>query len=138
MLVLVEVLVNQNKMKSLLTITALLEGATGLALAFIPSLLVSILLGTALTDPTAILISRLAGGALITIAMACWLTRSDPHSYVMVKAMAGYNIFSIALLVYAALVKKIYGPGLWPAVLLHLVLLIWCLLSMRKRVRKVI
>ena len=125
-------------MKSLLTITALLEGATGLALAIIPSLLVSILLGTSLTDPTAILISRLAGGALITIAMACWLTRSDSHSYVMVKAMAGYNIFSITLLVYAVLVKKIYGPGLWPAVLLHLVLLIWCLLSMRKRVRKVI
>jgi hypothetical protein len=125
-------------MKSLLTITALVEGVTGLALAIVPSWLVSILLGTTLTDPTEILISRLAGGALITIAIACWLSRSDTQSSVMVKVMAGYNIFSITLLVYAVLVKRIYGSALWPAVLLHLVLLIWCLLSMRKRVQKVI
>ena len=119
-------------MKSLLTITALLEGFTGLALAVLPSLFVSLLLGTPLTDPGAILICRLTGGALITIAIACWLSRSDTQSSVMVKVMLVYNIFSTTLLVYAGLVERIYGLGLWPAVLLHAILFIWCLSCLRK------
>jgi hypothetical protein len=121
-------------MKSLLTVTAVAEGVTGLALAIVPSLLVSLLLGTSVTDSSAILIGRLAGAALISIAIACWLSRSDTQSSVMVKVMLGYNIFSVSLLVYAGLVEKISGPGLWPAVLLHAGLLVWCLSSLRKRV----
>src|SRR4051794_307085 len=99
-------------MKSLLTITGLIEGTTGLGLAIVPSLLVSILLGTTLTDPGAILIGRLAGAALFSIAIACLLSRTDSESFVMVKVMLVYNIFSVTLLVYAALVEKISGPGL--------------------------
>jgi hypothetical protein len=125
---------HQNKMKSLLTITSLLEGLTGLALAILPSFFVSLLLGTSLTDPSAILIARLAGAALITIALACWLSRSETQSPVMVKVMIAYNIFSISLLLYAALFESISGPGLWPAVLLHLGLLVWCLSYLWKRV----
>src|SRR4051812_40186910 len=123
-------------MKSLLTITGLIEGVTGLALAIVPSLLVSILLGTSLTEPGAILIGRLAGAALITIAIACWLSRSDTQSSVMAKVMLGYNIFTVTLLFYSVLVERISGPGLWPAVLIHFGLLIWCLSSLRKRLQK--
>lgn len=123
-------------MKSLLTITALFEGATGLALVFVPALVISILFGISLTDSTVMLISRLGGGALVAIAIACWLSRNSKHSSLMVKLMIGYNIFSIVLLVFVVFVKRIYGPGLWPAVLLHLVLLIWCLSSLQKRVQK--
>jgi hypothetical protein len=118
-------------LKLLLTATALLEGITGLGLVIIPSLLVSLLLGTSLTDSGAILICRLTGGALITIAMACWLLRRDAQSSVMVKIMLGYNIFCTILLVYAALVSRIYGQGLWPVVLLHLGMFIWCLSFLR-------
>ena len=123
-------------MRSLLTITALVEGATGLALAFIPSLLVPILLGTSLTDPAGILFGRLAGAALTTLAIACWLSRLHNASFLVVKTMVVYNIFSIALLVYAALVEKISGPGLWPAVVVHVALLIWCLSSLHKHAEK--
>ena len=119
-------------MKSLLTITALIEGVTGLALAIMPSFVVSILLGTLLTDISAILIARLAGVALITIAIACWLSRSNTQSAVIVKAMLAYNVFSIVLLVYAVLVERIAGPGLWPTVLIHFGLLVWCLSSLRQ------
>jgi hypothetical protein len=124
-----------NNMKLLLTVTALLEGTTGLGLVIMPSLLISILLGTSLTDPSAIIICRLTGGALITIAFACWLSRRDVQSSVMVKVMLGYNFFCIILLIYAVLAEGIYGPGLWPVVLLHLVLLIWCLSVLRNRVK---
>lgn len=122
-------------MKSLLIATAIIEGLTGLALAFAPSFVASILLGSSLTDPSAILVARLAGAALITIAIACWLSGNENHPATMVKAMIGYNIFSITLLVYAALFEKISGQGLWPAVLLHLGLLIWCLYSLWKKAR---
>ena len=122
-------------MKSILTITALIEGVTGLALAIMPSLFVTILLGTSLTDVSAILIARLAGAALITMAIACWLSRSNTQSVVIVKAMLGYNVFSIVLLAYGVLVERICGPGLWPAVLLHFGLLIWCLSSLTQRVK---
>ena len=125
-------------MKSLLTITALLEGVTGLALVILPSLLVSILLGTSLTDPGAILIGRLAGAVLIAIAIVCWLLKSDTQASVMVKVMLGYNIFSITLLVYAVVVERIAGPGLWPTVLIHFGLLVGCLSSLWKRVQKII
>ena len=125
-------------MKSLLTITALIEGVTGLALAIMPSFVVSILLGTSLTDISAILIARLAGVALTTIAIACWLSRSNTQSAVIVKAMLAYNVFSIVLLVYAVLFERIAGLGLWPTVLIHFGLLVWCLSSLWKRVQKII
>ena len=121
-------------MKSLLTVTALIEGLTGLALAIIPSLFVTILLGTSLTDISAILIARLAGAALITIAIACGLSRSNSQATNMIKAMLVYNILAILLLLYAVLVEHISGPALWPAVLIHFGLLIWCLSSLRQRI----
>jgi len=124
-------------MRSVLTVTGLIEGLTGLALAMVPSLVVSLLLGTSLTDPGAILTGRLAGVALFTIAIACWLSRNDTRSSVMVNVMLVYNIFSMILLVYAALVKNMAGPVLWPAVLLHAGLLIWCVSSLRRHLKKI-
>ena len=113
-------------MKTFLTITGLIEGTTGLALAIMPSLFVSILLGTTMADSSAILIGRLAGAALITIGIACWLSRTQMHSFIMVKAMMVYNILSITLLIYTVLFENISGPGLWPAIMVHVVLLVWC------------
>ncbi len=107
-----------------------------MALAAAPSFLVEILLGTSLTDPTAILLGRLAGGALITIAFACWLSRDRPQPGIMVKAMLGYNVFATILLIYAALIQKFSGPGLWPAVLVHIGLLVWSISSLWKPVAK--
>jgi hypothetical protein len=125
--------VNMEKiqtMKSLLTITGLIEGVTGLAFAVVPSLLVSLLLGTSLTDPGAILISRLTGVALSTIAAACLLSSTNTGSFVMVKVMLGYNTLAMTLLVYAVLFEKISGPGLWPAVLVHFGLMVWSVSSL--------
>ncbi len=122
-------------MKSLLTTTAIIEGATGVALVLAPSLVASSLLGTTLFEPSAIIVAKLAGAALVTIGLACWLSRNEAQSKVMVKTMFGYNFFSISLLAYSALVDKIYGQGLWPAVLLHLILLVWCFSCLKKQVK---
>src|SRR6478672_11531373 len=106
-------------MKLLLTISAILEGLTGLALALVPSLVVPVLLGTQVADPTANFMCRLAGAVLIAIAFACWLSRTDMRPGNMVKVMLLYNAFSIVILIYAVFVERVAGPGLWPTVLLH-------------------
>lgn len=121
-------------MKSLLTFTALVEVATGLALLIIPSVTASLLLGTTLAEPGGILVGRIGGAALISLAIACWLSREDAQaSIVIVKALTVYNILAAILLIYAGLVEHFSGIGLWPAVVLHIVLLVWCLQSLRNK-----
>ncbi len=51
----------------------------------------------------------------------------------MIKAMILYNAGALTLLVYAALIEKFSGIGLWPAVLMHVSLLAWCLLSLKSK-----
>jgi hypothetical protein len=58
---------------------------------------------------------------------------NQPQSSVMVAVMTGYNVFAIALLVYAGLGERISGQGLWPAVIVHSLLLIWGLTQLWKR-----
>jgi len=119
-------------MKSLLTFTALIEGATGLVLLIIPAVAVSLLLGVSLTEPGGILLGRMGGAALITLAIVCWLSKNDSKiSIVVTKAMVVYNTLAALLLAYAGLIQHFSGIGLWPALLLHAVLLIWCLQSLR-------
>ncbi|MGB4771303.1 MAG: hypothetical protein WBP58_07585 [Chitinophagaceae bacterium] len=119
-------------MKSFFTATAIIEALTGLGLAMVPATVAKSLLGRALTEPEGVLVARLAGAALLTIAIACWFSRNDPHSSAMVKAMLAFNVFAITLLVYAAVIEQVSGRGLWPAVVLHAVLLIWCLSILRR------
>ena len=122
-------------MRSLLTISAILELITGLALVIMPTAVVSLLLNGSLTEATGMILGRIAGVALLSLAIACWQARNDStFSIVMIRAMLLYDIGATTLLVYAALIEKFSAIGLWPAVLLHAVLLTWCLLSLLKKV----
>jgi Kef-type K+ transport system membrane component KefB len=117
-------------MKLLLSITALLEGVTGLALIAVPSVVVSILLGTSLTEPGLGLLARIGGVVLTSLAIVCWLSRNETKAgRVMVKVMVFYNVTGIILLGYAGVAEHLSGVGLWPAVLLHAILLIWCVVK---------
>ncbi len=120
--------------KSLLTVTAIFEAATGIGLLAVPSMLAPILLGGSLAEPAAILAGRMAGASLITLAIVCWLSRNNGrYATGIVKAMLFYNIAAIAVLVYAALGLHFSGMGLWPAVLAHVGLAAWCMASLRKK-----
>jgi hypothetical protein len=57
----------------LLTITAALEAATGVAVA--PSSVVLVLLGSQLDSPASLVIARVLGAALFSLGAACWLAR---------------------------------------------------------------
>ena len=115
-------------MKLLLMAMAILEMITALALISMPNLLVTLLLGVSLSETGGIILGRIAGLALASLALGCWLSRNDTHrGLIMTKSMIVYNIGTVAVLGYANLIQHLSGIGLWPAVLVHLGLGIWCM-----------
>jgi len=111
-------------MNKLLTITAVLEAGTGLALVLAPSVVASVLLGAALETPAATTVARVAGAALLAVGLAGWLARNDGRA--LVAALLLYNIAAVVVLTHAGLGLHLSGIGLWPAVGLHTVLAVWC------------
>jgi hypothetical protein len=121
-------------MRTLLIVTALFEAATGFALAVSPSLLVSLLIGSPLDTRPGSAVGRLAGVALLTVGLVCWLARNDQQSRVtagLVAAMLFYNVAAATLLAYARIGLGLSGMGLWPAVALHTALALWCIACLR-------
>jgi hypothetical protein len=101
-------------MKNALTVAAVAEAATGLALLIVPSLVVHLLLGEQLTE-TAIPVARVSGIAVIALAIACW---PGPP-------LVGMLIYSALITLYFAylfFVAGLTGVLLWPAAALHVVL----------------
>jgi hypothetical protein len=64
-------------MKRLLTLTAIIEAGTGLALIAMPSIVVRLLLGSPLQTYDAVTLGRVAGAALLALGVACWLAQHD-------------------------------------------------------------
>lgn len=125
-------------MKNLLTISASLEAATGVALMAWPAPLVLLLVGTALDTTGGLLVARLAGAALLALGVACWLARGDGGSAAargVVAAMLLYNVAAVTVLAYAGFGLKLSGIGLWPAALFHLMLTAWCVGCLQKEIR---
>lgn len=123
-------------MKNLLIATAGIEAATGLALLVLPSLVVSLLLGASLDAPSALVVARVAGVALLSLSVACWLARNDEWSRSaagVVTAMLLYNVAIASVLAYAGTGLNLSGIGLWPAVVLHAALAAWCIACLRKQ-----
>lgn len=124
-------------MRALLILTALLEAATGLCLLAVPSLLDLVLLGGRLEAPASVIVARIAGGALLALGVACWFASSDIRSraaFGVVAAMLVYNVTVAALLVYADVAKGAAGIALWPAVIAHTALAVWCARTYSARV----
>ncbi|MBK5553905.1 MULTISPECIES: hypothetical protein [unclassified Pseudomonas] len=101
----------------LLTVAAVVELATGVALLLTPGIVSNVLLGIVGTDVTN-LFARFFGIALIALGIACW---PRPISVGAVRAMQVYNG---AIALYLAYVGVFVSSGLllWPAVVFHSVM----------------
>jgi hypothetical protein len=102
-------------MKKVLTLAAVAEAATGVALIVVPSLVGRLLLGTELTG-VAVPVARVTGIALISLGLACM-----PNSTAF-RGMLTYSVAATAYLLLLAIRGEWVGPLLWPAVVLHALL----------------
>jgi hypothetical protein len=121
-------------MKRFLTLTAIIEAATGLALIAVPAIVVRLLLGAEISGASMPL-GRVAGAALLALGVACWLARDDTQSRTargLVVAMLMYNIVATAVLAFAGVGLGLHGVALWPAVVLHAVMAVWCVACLRR------
>ncbi len=123
-------------MKTLLVATAGMEGITGVALLASPALPISILLGTPFDSPTGVVVAQVAGAALIALALACWRARGDSRGRAaggLVVALLVYNVATVVILTHAHVGTGLGGIGLWPAVILHVGMAVWCAASLQQK-----
>ena len=115
--------------KILLTVTTILEGIVGIGLLVSPVLVASVLLNTPLDAAGGLFAARLGGAAIITFAICCWKARSFeiPKAAIgVVTAMLFYNFAAAAVLVYAGVRLGLQSKFIWPVIVVHVVLGLWC------------
>jgi hypothetical protein len=121
-------------MRSLFIVTAVIEVGAGLVLVSLPALAVRLLLGSSPDTSTLMVVGRVAGAALLALGVACWLARHDDKSLAaaaLVAAMVMYNSSAVAILALAGLGPGPTGLLLWPAVVVHGAMAIWCIVCFR-------
>jgi hypothetical protein len=99
-------------MKNVLTVAAVLEVATGVALLIVPSLVGRLLCGEEFTG-IVIPVARVLGIALIALGVCCW-----PSSTALC-GMLTYSALVTLYLLFLAIRGEWVGPLLWPVVALH-------------------
>ena len=111
------------------------EAATGLGLIAAPSVVVGLLMGVE-PEGIAIVISRVAGIALIALAIACLPDLGARGSAKPYLAMMLYNALVALVLAKVGFDGEMIGILLWPVAILHLVLsvlLAWAWSRMRSQ-----
>ncbi len=128
---------SSSSMKTLHTMTALIELGAGLALLCFPSTMVALLVGgTPLEAPAALTVARVGGAGLLALGVACWLARGDSQSRAargLVAAMLLYDVAAVAVLAFAGIGFGMHGVALWPAVVLHVVMAVWCVTRLLRK-----
>ena len=122
-------------MKNLLTVSAVIELGAGAALLCFPSAVVALLLGSGLDTSVAVTVGRVAGAALLALGTACLFARGvgSRAPIGLVRAMLLYNLAVAAILAVAGSGSGLVGIALWPAVVLHASMTVWCLRCLLKR-----
>jgi hypothetical protein len=115
--------------------SAMIELGAGLALLSYPSVAAMLLVGAPLEGPAALTVARVCGAGLFTLGVACWLARGDTQSRAargLIAAMLLYDVAVAALLAFAAIGLELHGVALWPAVVLHGAMSVWCVACLRR------
>ena len=121
-------------MNRLLKLTAIIEAATGLGLVAVPAVVVRLLLGAKISGATMPL-GRVAGVALLALGVASWFASYDEQSCAargLVTALVLYNLGADLILALARIGSGFVGIALWPAVILHAVMAVWCVACLRR------
>jgi hypothetical protein len=123
-------------MKNILTVTSIIESAAAVILLLFPSLFTSLLFGVTLDTPVAVIVARVGGATLFSLAVACWFVRNEENKAIakgVVFAMLFYNTFITLIFIYAALFLSLSGFGLWAVILTHTTMSVWCIINLLKK-----
>ena len=100
----------------------------------------ALLLGSGLDTPAAVTLGRVAGAALFALGIANWLAQRDEQSGAArgaITAMTFYNLGAVVILGAAGMQLRPVGVALWPAVVLHAVLTVWCVACLQRKPSKI-
>src|SRR5262249_19185041 len=92
----------------------------------------ALLLGSREAAEETLLVSRVAGAALLVIGIASWWARDNRRTSAQLGLLRGilfYDVAAAALLGFAAAALHMVGVALWPAVVLHGALAAWCVVE---------
>ena len=101
-----------------LALAAAAEAGTGLLLLAWPSLVVRLLFGADISG-IGVVMSRIAGIALIGLGVACWPSNSASQP---LNGMLTYSTLAMLYLTYIGVRGEFAGVLLWPAVVAHAIL----------------
>ena len=121
--------------RGFLLVTAIAEVGTGLGLLLAPSAVMSVLLGIRGPSPEIVIVSRVAGAALLAIGLISALASRDAGGPALLGVLAGillYDVVVAGILGYAGGTLGLAGPALWPVVVLHAVLAVWCVVCLQR------
>jgi hypothetical protein len=110
-------------MRKLLILAATSEALFGLILLVYPLIVIRLLFNSEIGG-AAVLMSRIAGIALIALGVACWPDRDTLRAFL---GMLTYGVLAMLFFIYVA-VNGGVGILLWPGVAVHAglsVLLLW-------------
>jgi hypothetical protein len=117
-------------MKTVLALAAGAEAAMGILLLAFPSLVIRLLFGAEITGVGEV-VGRVTGLALIGLGVACWPGGAARP----VQGMLTYGVFAALYLAYVGIRGETVGLLLWPAVIMHAILVI-LLLRARSGIKK--
>lgn len=107
-------------MKIILAVAAVSEAALGLALLVYPPIVIRLLLGAEIIGVGEV-VSRFGGVALISLGVACWPKGSAGQA---LAGMLTYGTLAALYLAYIGVRGQGGGVLLWPAVVVHAILII--------------
>jgi hypothetical protein len=111
--------VNRQSPALYIAVAAGVEVVTGLVLIIRPSLFVWLLFGAELSDAGQAL-GRLAGFALLALALACWPRVGEiGEAKAALRALLVFSLLTAIYLVYVGVRGEQVGILLWPAAALH-------------------
>jgi hypothetical protein len=109
-------------MNRILTLAAIVEAVTGVALIINPSLVTELLLGAEISG-AAVAVGRFAGIGLFALGLACWPIRNVACRRTAAGlAMLTYNSLITCYLIFLGIGGQSVGILLWPAAAIHGVL----------------
>lgn len=107
-------------MNNILMLAALAEAGTGVILLAYPPIVVRLLFDAELVG-AGVIMSRLAGIALIGLGAACWPGKPTVRAF---YGMVTYSTLAMLYLTYIGVRGEMVGLLLWPGVVVHAILVV--------------